>query len=120
VRFVFSFLHFRGLLKLRNCDTHARPPMASADRRHYVGVLASHASHASLASSWSDNDMVWLCGWGGQPLVPWEKVGLSSHSACVVAHVDYWLRKENEHAVGEWPSARGLARSPRMFYERHE
>ena len=41
--------------------------------------------------------MDWLCGWGGEPLLPWEQVGLSSQNACVVDHVEYWLLKENEH-----------------------
>lgn len=43
------------------------------------------------------DDLGWLCGWGGHPLVAWEDVGLSAESACVVDHVDYWLWKENEH-----------------------
>ena len=71
--------------------------------------LASQASRASHAACWSDDDMDWLCGWGGQPLLPWEKVGLSSQSACVVDHVDYWLWKENEHiAVSDWRQRMGL------------
>jgi hypothetical protein len=85
--------------------------MPDTDRRlHYADFLASQASCApraacfdARAAFWSDDDMGWLCGWGGQPLVPWEKVGLSSQSACVVDHVDFWLWKENEHiAVSDW------------------
>jgi len=54
--------------------------------------------------------MDWLCGWGGEPLCPWEKVGLSSQSACVVDHLEYWLMKENEHiAVSVLRQRMGLA-----------
>lgn len=92
---------------------HTLPPMTHTARRpYYVDVFtsqASQASHESHAASSSDNDLGWLCGWGGQPLLPWENVGLSSHSACVVDHVDYWLWKENEHiAVSDWRQRMGL------------
>jgi hypothetical protein len=44
-----------------------------------------------------DDDMRWLCTWGGQPLLRWEDVGLEPWDPAVVDFVDYWLWKEAFH-----------------------
>jgi hypothetical protein len=45
----------------------------------------------------SDDDMHWLCSWGGQPLLPWERLDLHESDHAVVDFVDYWLWKEAFH-----------------------
>lgn len=49
----------------------------------------------------SNDDLYWLCNWGGVPLMAWEELGFSAdvrHThPCVVDHLSYWLWKENEH-----------------------
>ena len=44
-----------------------------------------------------DDDMRWLCKWGGHPLLRWEEVGLHASDPAVVDFVDYWLWKEAFH-----------------------
>jgi hypothetical protein len=44
-----------------------------------------------------DDDMRWLCTWGGHPLLRWEEVGLHASDPAVVDFVDYWLWKEAFH-----------------------
>lgn len=46
---------------------------------------------------YSSDDMGWLCTWGGDPLLQWERVGLRSDDPAVVEHVDYWMWKETVH-----------------------
>jgi len=45
----------------------------------------------------SNDDMRWLCNWGGVPLLEWETYALHSYEPCVASHFAYWLQKENEH-----------------------
>lgn len=59
------------------------------------------------------DDLGWLCGWGGEPLLPWEEFGFSRDvhrmDACVADHVNYWLWKENEHIhISDQRLRRGL------------
>jgi len=59
------------------------------------------------------DDLGWLCGWGGEPCLPWEQVGFSQDvrrmDACVADHVNYWLWKENEHIhISDLRLRRGL------------
>ena len=45
----------------------------------------------------SHDDMDWLCTWGGQPIIQWERLNLSEKDPAVIDFVDYWLWKEALH-----------------------
>ena len=47
---------------------------------------------------YSTDDMGWLCNWGGNPLIEWERIGLLNDDPAVIDFVDYWLWKETIHA----------------------
>jgi hypothetical protein len=49
------------------------------------------------AGLYSDDDLGWLCCWGGDRVFAWEELELKMSDACVVDHVDFWLWKESEH-----------------------
>ena len=43
------------------------------------------------------DDLGWLCSWGGDPLLAWERLDLDASDPAVVEVVDYWLWKEAVH-----------------------
>ena len=46
---------------------------------------------------WSTDDMGWICTWGGDPIIQWERLGYSEKDHLVINAVDYWMWKEALH-----------------------
>ena len=87
--------------------------------RSGLGKQTTPLARLTSAGVYSTDDLGWLGGWGGVPLLAWEEVGLfaglherlherlheSLHeseaydTACVADHVEYWLEKENDHVL---------------------